>query len=232
VPALGVLIDPLAALDSPRRILLLGGTQPVAAMAVGTASIAKVDLLAGPGNPYVDEAKRQLFGEVGIDLFAGPTEILIIADDQADPFVVAVDLLSRAEHGPDSRAVLITTSADLGKRVSALVDKLLVGMPTADFAGPAWRDFGEIAVIADLDSAYALAERYASEHVQILTEHPREALKKMRNYGALFLGEGTCVSYGGARSSAPTTHCRPAARRTTPAASGSASISRPSPTRK
>jgi sulfopropanediol 3-dehydrogenase len=193
IPAATVAALHLAGAD---KILLIGGTQAVAAMAVGTESIAKVDLLAGPGNPHVAEAKRQLFGEVGIDLFAGPTEILIIADEHADPFVVAVDLLSQAEHGPDSPAVLITTSADLGKRVSALVDKLLVGMPTADFAGPAWRDFGEIAVIADLDSAYALADRYASEHVQSLTEHPREALKKMRNYGALFLGEGTCVSYG------------------------------------
>jgi sulfopropanediol 3-dehydrogenase len=212
IPAATVAALHLAGAD---KILLLGGTQAVAAMAVGTETIAKVDLLAGPGNPYVAEAKRQLFGEVGIDPFAGPTEILIIADEHADPFVVAVDLLSQAEHGPDSPAVLITTSADLGKRVSALVDKLLVGMPTADFAGPAWRDFGEIAVVDDLDSAYALADRYASEHVQILTENPREALKKMRNYGALFLGEGTCVSYG-TRSSALTTLCLRAVRRTTP----------------
>lgn len=165
-------------------------------MAVGTDSIAKVDMLAGPGNAYVAEAKRQLFGEVGIDLFAGPTEVLIIADEHADPFVVAVDLLSQAEHGPDSPAVLIITSAGLGTRVRTLIDRLLVGMPTADFAAPAWRDFGEIAVVDDLDSAYALADRYASEHVQILTGNPREALEKMQNYGALFLGEGTCVSYG------------------------------------
>lgn len=124
------------------EILLLGGTQAVAALAVGTESIDKVDLLAGPGNAYVAEAKRQLFGEVGIDLFAGPTEVLIVADEHADPFVVAVDLLSQAEHGPDSPAVQVTTSEALGHRVIALVEELLPDLPTADFAGPAWRDHG------------------------------------------------------------------------------------------
>jgi sulfopropanediol 3-dehydrogenase len=153
-------------------------------------------MLAGPGNAYVAEAKRQLFGEVGIDLFAGPTETLVIADDEADPFVVAVDLLSQAEHGPDSPAVLITTSESLAKRSMELIDEILVDMPTADFALPAWRDHGEVAVVGDLDAAFALADRYASEHVQVLTRDPRQALEKMRNYGALFLGEGTCVSYG------------------------------------
>ncbi|MGW3473009.1 histidinol dehydrogenase [Saccharopolyspora sp. NPDC000995] len=193
IPAATVAAMHLAGAD---EVLLLGGTQAVAAMAVGTETIGKVDLLAGPGNAYVAEAKRQLFGEVGIDLFAGPTEVLIVADEHADPFVVAVDLLSQAEHGPDSPAVLIATSEKLGRRVIELVDEILPDMPTADFAGPAWRNHGEIAVVEDLDAAYALADRYASEHVQILTENPREALAKMRNYGALFLGEGTCVSYG------------------------------------
>ncbi|MFC4946950.1 histidinol dehydrogenase [Pseudonocardia sp. GCM10023141] len=193
IPAATVAALHLAGAD---EILLLGGTQAVAAMAVGTETIPKVDLLAGPGNAYVAEAKRQLFGEVGIDLFAGPTEVLIVADEHADPFVVAVDLLSQAEHGPDSPAVLITTSEPLGRRVLALVDELLVDMPTADFAEPAWRDHGEVVVVDDLAAAYALADDYASEHVQILTTHPREALERMRNYGALFLGEGTCVSYG------------------------------------
>ena len=193
VPAATVAAMHLAGAD---EILILGGTQAVAAMAVGTETIGKVDLLAGPGNAYVAEAKRQLFGEVGIDLFAGPTETLIVADDHADPFVVAVDLLSQAEHGPDSPAVLITTSESLARRVIELVEEILVEMPTADFAGPAWRDHGQVAVVADLSAAYALADRYASEHVQILTENPREALAVMRNYGALFLGEGTCVSYG------------------------------------
>jgi sulfopropanediol 3-dehydrogenase len=193
IPAATVAAMHLAGAD---EILLLGGTQAVAAMAVGTETIGKVDLLAGPGNAYVAEAKRQLFGEVGIDLFAGPTEVLVIADEHADPFVVAVDLLSQAEHGPDSPAVLITTSEDVARAAMAHIDRLLPEMPTNDMAGPAWRDHGQVHVVDDLDEAYRLADDFASEHVQILTERPREALEKMRNYGALFLGEGTCVSYG------------------------------------
>ncbi|WP_396837148.1 histidinol dehydrogenase [Mycobacterium sp. ITM-2016-00317] len=178
------------------EIYLLGGIQAVAAMAVGTETIRPVNMLAGPGNAFVAEAKRQLFGEVGIDLFAGPTEVLIVADEHADPFIVAVDLLSQAEHGPDSPAVLITTSEELGRAVIEHVDTILVDMPTRDFADPAWRDWGEVRVVQTLDEAYALADEYAFEHVQILTENPREALDKMHDYGALFLGEGTCVSYG------------------------------------
>jgi sulfopropanediol 3-dehydrogenase len=178
------------------EIYLLGGIQAVAAMAVGTETIAPVNMLAGPGNAFVAEAKRQLFGEVGIDLFAGPTEVLIVADEHADPFVVAVDLLSQAEHGPDSPAVLITTSEDLGGSVIEHIDTLLVDMPTRDYAGAAWRDWGEVHVVETLSEAYALADTYASEHVQILTENPRDALEEMHDYGALFLGEGTCVSYG------------------------------------
>ena len=129
-------------------------------------------MLAGPGNAYVAEAKRQLFGEVGIDLLAGPTEILIIADDPADPFIVAVDLLSQAEHGPDSPAVLVTTSETLARDVIDLIERLLPGMPTREFAGPAWRDHGEVVVVHDLAEAYALADEYASEHVEILTQTP------------------------------------------------------------
>jgi sulfopropanediol 3-dehydrogenase len=193
VPAATVAAMHLAGAD---EIYLLGGTQAIAAMAVGTESISKVDMLAGPGNAYVVEAKRQLSGEVGIDLLAGPTEILIVADGTADPLVVAVDLLSQAEHGPDSPAILITTDEALGQRVLELAEQILVDMPTADYAAPAWRDHGEIILVDSLDVAYAEADRIASEHVQILTERPREALAKMRNYGAIFLGEGTCVSYG------------------------------------
>jgi len=178
------------------EIYLLGGIQAIAAMAIGTETIKAVNMLAGPGNAYVAEAKRQLFGEVGIDLFAGPTEILIVADEHADPFIVAVDLLSQAEHGPDSPAVLITTSEELARKVIDYVEELLVNMPTRDFAAPAWRDWGAVHVVATLDDAYALADEYAFEHVQILTETPRDALEKMHDYGALFLGEGTCVSYG------------------------------------
>lgn len=179
------------------QINLLGGVQAVAALAVGTESVAKVDMLAGPGNAYVAEAKRQLFGEVGIDLFAGPTEILVVADEHADPFVVAVDLLSQAEHGPDSPAVLVTTSRHLADEVIALVDLILPTMPTRDYAEPAWRNHGEVVVVhGTIEDAYRVADGYASEHVEILTKEPRVALAVMRNYGALFLGEGTCVSYG------------------------------------
>lgn len=193
IPAATVAAMQLAGAD---EIFLLGGVQAVAAMALGTQTIGKVDLLAGPGNAYVAEAKRQLFGEVGIDLFAGPTEILVVADENADPFIVAVDLLSQAEHGPDSPAVLITSSEQVGREVIAHIDSLLPDMPTRDFAGPAWRYHGQIILVDDLADAFALADTFASEHVQVLTDDPRQALDAMRNYGAIFLGEGTCVSYG------------------------------------
>jgi sulfopropanediol 3-dehydrogenase len=178
------------------EIYLLGGVQAVTALALGTETIGKVDLLAGPGNAYVAEAKRQLFGEVGIDLFAGPTEILVIADEDADPEVVAVDLLSQAEHGPDSPAILVTNSRSVGELALEYIHKILPGMSTRDFAEPAWRDHGQIIVVDDLDEAFAVADSFAAEHVEVLTRDPRQALDKMRNYGALFLGEGTCVSYG------------------------------------
>lgn len=178
------------------EIHIVGGTQAIAAMALGTETVAKVDFIAGPGNAFVAEAKRQLFGEVGIDLLAGPTEVLVVADDAADAFTVATDLLSQAEHGPDTPAVLVTTSEALGRETMAYVDEILKKMPTADLAGTSWRDWGEVVVVDSLDRAYEVADGYASEHVQILTRNPREALEKMTNYGALFLGEKTCVSYG------------------------------------
>ncbi|MFS0734472.1 histidinol dehydrogenase [Microbacterium jepli] len=194
IPAATIAAMHLAGAD---EIRLLGGVQAVAAMALGTESIRRVDVIAGPGNAYVAEAKRQLFGEVGIDLFAGPTEILVIADDGADPFIVAVDLLSQAEHGPDSPAVLVTTSERLASRVIDLIDELMPGLPTRDFAEPAWRDHGQVIVVdGGIEEAYAVADSFASEHVEVLTADPRRALDAMRNYGALFLGEGTCVSYG------------------------------------
>ncbi|TQM10060.1 histidinol dehydrogenase [Pseudonocardia kunmingensis] len=193
IPAATIAAMHLAGAD---EIYVLGGVQAIAAMSVGTETIAPVDMLAGPGNAYVAEAKRQLFGEVGIDLFAGPTEILVVADHTADPFVVAVDLLSQAEHGPDSPAILVTTSEDLGNAVLGHIAQILPGMPTGDIAGPAWRDHGQVIVVDDLAEAYRVADGFASEHVQILTENPREALEQMHAYGALFLGEGTCVSYG------------------------------------
>lgn len=178
------------------EIYVLGGVQAVAALALGTESIAPVNMLTGPGNAYVAEAKRQLYGEVGIDLFAGPTELLILADDTADPFTVAVDLLSQAEHGPDSPVVLVTTSERVGRQAIAHVEKLLPGLATGRIAGAAWRDHGEVMLVESLDAAYTVADGYASEHVQVLTAHPREALEQLRNYGALFLGDKTCVPYG------------------------------------
>jgi sulfopropanediol 3-dehydrogenase len=193
IPAATVAAAHLAGAD---EIYLLGGVQAVTALALGTQTIGRVDLLAGPGNAYVAEAKRQLFGEVGIDLLAGPTEILVVADETADPEVVAVDLLSQAEHGPDSPAILVTTSRSLGQTVLAHIGKILPAMPTSDFAGPAWRDHGQIIVVDDTDEAFAVADAFAFEHVEVLTASPRDALVKMRDFGALFLGEGTCVSYG------------------------------------
>ena len=178
------------------EIYLLGGVQAVTALALGTERIGRVDLLAGPGNAYVAEAKRQLFGEVGIDLFAGPTEILVIADEHADPEVVAVDLLSQAEHGPDSPAILVTNSREVGEKALEYIHKILPGMSTRDFAEPAWRDHGQIIVVDDLDEAFAVADSFAAEHVEVLTRDPRQALDRMSDFGALFLGEGTCVSYG------------------------------------
>ncbi|MBF8189967.1 histidinol dehydrogenase [Nonomuraea sp. K274] len=178
------------------EIYLLGGAQAVAALALGTESIERVDMLVGPGNAYVAEAKRQLFGEVGIDLFAGPTEVLIVADESADPFVVAVDLLSQAEHGPDSPAILVTTSGGLAEATLREVDEQLAKLPTRDVAGPAWRDHGQVIVVDGLDEAFAVSDEFASEHVQVLTQNPRLALDRLRNYGALFLGERTCVSFG------------------------------------
>lgn len=193
IPAATVAALHLAGAD---EIFILGGVQAVAAMAVGTETMRKVDFLAGPGNSFVAEAKRQLFGEVGIDLFAGPTEVLIVADDQADPFVVATDLLSQAEHGPDSPAVLITTSEEVGRKTMEYCDALLQTLSTADIARVSWGNLGEVVLAKDMDHAYRIADEYAFEHVQILTENPREALDKMTNYGALFLGAMTCVSYG------------------------------------
>ncbi|MFE7393223.1 histidinol dehydrogenase [Streptomyces sp. NPDC057582] len=193
IPAATVAAMHLACAD---EIHIVGGVQAIAAMAVGTESIPKVDLIAGPGNAYVAEAKRQLFGEVGIDLFAGPTEVLIVADETATPATIAVDLVSQAEHGPDSPAILITTDEEIGREAIRLVEAILVDLPTRDFAAPAWADHGQVILVDNLDEAYRLADGFASEHVQIFTREPRRALEAMRDYGALFLGEETCVSYG------------------------------------
>jgi sulfopropanediol 3-dehydrogenase len=178
------------------EIYVLGGVQAVAAMALGTETIKPVDMLVGPGNAYVAEAKRQLYGRVGIDLFAGPTEILVIADDSADVEMIAVDLLGQAEHGPTSPAILITTSRALAETLQTEIERQLQVLPTADVASVAWRDYGEIILVDSVDEAVAEADRVAAEHVEVLTRNPRYFLERMRNYGALFLGPETNVSYG------------------------------------
>jgi sulfopropanediol 3-dehydrogenase len=178
------------------EIYVLGGVQAVAAMALGTESIDPVDMIVGPGNAYVAEAKRQLFGRIGIDLLAGPTETLIIADDSVDAEMCATDLLGQAEHGPTSPAVLITNSERLAKDTIAEVERLLSILPTADAAGQAWKDYGEVIVCDSYEEMVAEADRVASEHVQVMTRDPDYFLANMTNYGALFLGPRTNVAYG------------------------------------
>jgi sulfopropanediol 3-dehydrogenase len=177
-------------------IHVLGGVQAVAAMALGTETIPAVDMLVGPGNAYVAEAKRQLFGRVGIDLLAGPTETLIIADDSVDGEICATDLLGQAEHGPTSPAILITNSEKLAHDTLREVERLLAILPTADAAGKAWADFGEVIVCEDEAEMVREADRVASEHVQVMTRDPDYFLANMKNYGSLFLGPRTNVAYG------------------------------------
>jgi sulfopropanediol 3-dehydrogenase len=177
-------------------IYVLGGVQAVAAMALGTESIKPVDMIVGPGNAYVAEAKRQLFGRIGIDLLAGPTETLIIADDSVDGEICATDLLGQAEHGPTSPAVMITNSEKLARETMAEVERLLTILPTADAAGPAWKDYGEVIVCDNEAEMIAEADRVASEHVQVMTRDPDVFLNGMKNYGSLFLGPRTNVAYG------------------------------------
>jgi len=178
------------------EIYCLGGVQAVGAMALGTESIAPVDVLIGPGNAYVAEAKRQLFGRVGIDLLAGPTETLIIADDTCDAEMAATDLLGQAEHGPNSPAILLTDSEKLGLETQVEIDKQLETLPTADVAGQAWRDYGQVIVCDTKEEMLAEADRIASEHVQVMTEDLDYFLENLTNYGALFLGPETNVAYG------------------------------------
>ncbi len=177
-------------------IYVLGGVQAVAAMALGTDTFAPVDMLVGPGNAYVAEAKRQLYGRVGIDLFAGPTEILVIADDSADAEMCATDLLGQAEHGTTSPAILLTTSEKLARETIHEVARQLHVLQTADVAGVAWRAYGEVILCADDGEMVAEADRIAAEHVEVLCRQPRRYLDRLKNYGALFLGPETNVSYG------------------------------------
>jgi sulfopropanediol 3-dehydrogenase len=177
-------------------ILALGGVQAIGAMAFGHFTGRPADVLAGPGNRFVAEAKRLLFGRVGIDVFAGPTEALVIADRSADPWIVAVDLASQAEHGPASPVVLVATSRTVAETTMREVEAQLEDLPTAEIARRAWEDFGEVVVADSDDEALRLADEYAFEHVEIQTAEPRWYLDRMRNYGALFLGEATTVAYG------------------------------------
>ncbi|MEZ5473947.1 MAG: histidinol dehydrogenase [Steroidobacteraceae bacterium] len=191
-PAIVVAMD-LAGAD---EIYTLGGVQAIAAMALGTETIKPVDMLVGPGNAFVAEAKRQLFGRVGIDLFAGPTETLVIADDSVDGELCATDLLGQAEHGPNSPAVLLTNSERLANDTIREVERQLKILPTREVAGRAWRDYGQVILCDSYEEMLRQADAIASEHVQVMTHDPNYFLANMRNYGALFLGPETNVSYG------------------------------------
>jgi sulfopropanediol 3-dehydrogenase len=178
------------------EMYLLGGVQAIAMMALGTETVKGVDMLVGPGNAYVAEAKRQLFGKVGIDLFAGPTETLIIADDTCDAEMCATDLLGQAEHGPTSPAILLTTSKTIASEIESEIQKQLKVLTTADVASVSWRDYGQVILVDTVEELLSEADRIASEHVQVMTENPREFLDKMTNYGGLFLGARTNVAFG------------------------------------
>jgi len=178
------------------EIHIIGGVQAIARMALGTETMEPVDMLVGPGNAYVAEAKRQLFGKVGIDLLAGPTEVLVVADDTVDAEMVATDLLGQAEHGPTSPAVLITTSEKLARETEIEIGRQLETLETADIASVSWRDYGEIILVDSLEEACVEADKVASEHVQIMTADDDYFLENMTNYGALFIGPRTNVAYG------------------------------------
>ncbi len=193
IPAETVTAMHLAGAD---EIYLLGGVQAVASLAIGTEFVDPVDMLVGPGNAFVAEAKRQLYGRVGIDLPAGPTETLVIADDTVDAEMCATDLLGQAEHGPTSPAVLLTTSRDLGLATIEEVKRQLQTLPTADIAGVAWEDYGRVIVCDSNEEMLAVADDLAFEHVQVMTNDDDYFLENMQNYGALFLGPMTNVSYG------------------------------------
>ncbi len=184
------------ALAGADEIYVLGGVQAIAMMALGTEEVAAVDMIVGPGNAYVAEAKRQLFGRVGIDLLAGPTETLVICDDTCDAELVAVDLLGQAEHGPTSPAICVTTSKTIAEALPAAIETVLARLDTAPIARQAWQDYGEIILCDTEEEMLAEAERICSEHVQVMTRDPDWFLDRMTNYGALFLGHRTNVAYG------------------------------------
>ena len=177
------------------RIFRIGGAQAIAAMAYGTASVPAVDKIVGPGNAYVNEAKRQVFGQVGIDQLAGPSEIFVVADDSADPHMLATDLLAQAEHDVHTRVGVITTSRRVAEGTLREIERQLLALPTADVAGPAWRDFGEIALVPDEATLIAYADFIAAEHLQVHTTEPHAMALKLRNYGSLFIGTRASVVY-------------------------------------
>lgn len=178
------------------EIYTFGGVQAIAAMALGTQTIEPVSMVVGPGNAFVAEAKRQLFGRIGIDLIAGPSETLVIADDSVDAEMCATDLLGQAEHGFNTPAILLTNSRKLAEETIVEVERLLKVLPTANTAGVSWRDYGEVIVCDTIDEMVEEADRIASEHVQVMTSDPEYFLEHMTNYGALFLGPRTNVAYG------------------------------------
>ncbi|NIE63611.1 histidinol dehydrogenase [Burkholderia sp. Ax-1719] len=178
------------------EIYTFGGVQAIAAMALGTQSIDPVSMVVGPGNAFVAEAKRQLFGRIGIDLIAGPSETLVIADDSVDAELCATDLLGQAEHGYNTPAILLTNSLQLAKDTIAEVERILKILPTANTAGVSWRDFGAVIVVDSYEEMVQEADRIASEHVQVMTRDPDYFLNNMKNYGALFLGARTNVAFG------------------------------------
>lgn len=207
IPAATIAAMAMAGAD---EIYILGGVQAIAAMALGTETIKSVDMIVGPGNSYVAEAKRQLFGKIGIDLLAGPTETLVIADETSDAEICAVDLLGQAEHGPTSPSILLTNSEKLAYETIAEIERQLKTLPTADVASIAWKDYGQIILVDTIDEMVAEADRIASEHVQVMTANPRYFLENMTNFGALFLGKYTNVAYGdkviGTNHTLPTKH--------------------------
>jgi sulfopropanediol 3-dehydrogenase len=192
------------------RVFVLGGVQALAAMAFGLLDDLPVDMLVGAGNAYVAEAKRQLFGTVAIDLLAGPSEVAVIADETADPEIVAADLLGQAEHGTNSPSALVTTSDELGRAVVAAVEKQLASLPTADIAGPAWRDHGSVTVAKDRETAIALMDDLAPEHLEVITDDDAYYHERLRNYGSLFLGPWSTVAYSD-KGMAGTNHVLPTA---------------------
>jgi len=192
------------------QILCIGGAHGLAALAFGIEDVEPVDMIVGAGNAYVAEAKRQLFGTVGIDLLAGPTEILVVADETANPELIASDIAGQLEHGPTSAGWLISTSAEVAEQAHAAIERRIDELPTREVAREAWERYGEIAICESVEEAAELADRFAAEHVEIHTAHPEEYLQLLRNYGSIFLGENTTVPYGD--KGIGTNHVLPTAR--------------------